>query len=172
MTHHDDSDCTGCPIAPNRRDFLRDFGRAAVAAALLAAGVSRSAAAELPIALTRALSHSGDTHLYAIPGGDGVQIDHDAEVILVRWQGALYAFDLSCPHQHTALRWDDTDQRFQCPKHKSRYAPDGAFISGRATRSMDRFALQRQAGNVVVDLSKLYKQPDDPAAWAAALVKL
>ena len=58
----------------------------------------------------------------------------------MRFQGVVYAFNLSCPHQNTALKWQPDDQRFQCPKHKSRYQPDGTFISGRATRGMDRLA--------------------------------
>ena len=32
---------------------------------------------------------------YTIPAADGVQIDKDNEVILVRWQNAMYAFNLS-----------------------------------------------------------------------------
>ncbi|NUQ21593.1 MAG: Rieske 2Fe-2S domain-containing protein [Gemmatimonadaceae bacterium] len=50
-------------------------------------------------------------------------IDRDSEVILTRWQGLVYAFNLSCPHRHTALRWNDDAHRFQCPKHHSQYTP-------------------------------------------------
>ena len=56
---------------------------------------------------------------------DGVQIDRAQEVILVRWQSAVYAFNLSCPHQHTALRWNQGDGQFQCPKHHSNTGPTG-----------------------------------------------
>jgi len=44
------------------------------------------------------------------------------------------------------------------------------FISGRATRSMDRFALTKDGVNVVVDLDKLFRQDHDAADWAAAVV--
>ena len=87
-------------------------------------------------------------------------------------QGSVYAFSLACPHQNTALRWLGRDARFQCPKHKSKYRPDGTFIEGRATRGMDRFPLRREGDGVVVDLARLLKQTDDAAAWAAAVVRV
>ncbi len=90
-------------------------------------------------------------------------------MILVRWQGSVYAFALSCPHQHTALRWEEDDGRFQCPKHHSKYEPDGTFISGRATRGMDRYAVQVEQGQVSVDAGTLYRQDKDPEGWKSAV---
>ena len=165
-----DAACGECPIATGRRAFLRDaLGAAASLAVVL--GMPAGAAA-LPVRAISALARAGDTRTYPLPAADGVQIDRDAEVILVRWENAVYAFDLSCPHQHTALRWVDGSHRFQCPKHKSQYQPDGEFITGRATRGMDRFDVRRDGANVVVDLDVLHKQTDDPAAWNAAVVRL
>jgi Rieske Fe-S protein len=83
-----------------------------------------------------------------------------------------YAFALSCPHQNTALRWADAEHEFQCPKHHSKYQPDGTFITGRATRNMDRYAISRQGGNVVVDFDTLYRDDEDPKGWTAAAVRL
>lgn len=166
-------ECRACPVA-SRREFLRD---AAVAVAGIAAtlGFARTASAlpeHFQIGATRALSRVGDQLSYPIPSSDGAQIDRDQQVILVRWQNAVYAFNLSCPHQHTALRWDDSDHQFQCPKHHSKYQPDGEFISGRATRGMDRFSVTRDGGKVVVNVNAMYKQDEDPAGWNAALVKV
>jgi len=95
-------------------------------------------------------------------------------VILVRWQNAIYAFNLSCPHQNTALKWDDRDHGFQCSKHHSRFTPDGSYVagSGRATRNMDRFAIQRDASGVTVDLDKLYQEDTDGPQWTAAVIHL
>jgi Rieske Fe-S protein len=101
-----------------------------------------------------------------------VQIDRENEVILVRWEGAIYAFNLSCPHQHTALRWRDGDSQFQCPKHHSKYRPDGTFISGRATRGMDRFNLTRSGDELTVDVDSMHKQDEDRAGWDAAALHL
>ena len=110
---------------------------------------------------------------YPVPTADGAQIDHDNEVILVRWQNEIYAFNLSCPHQRTALRWDDADHRFQCPKHHSKYQPDGEFISGRATRNMDRFPITRDASNnIIVNVDGMLRSDQDAAAWAAATLKV
>lgn len=161
--------CAGCG-GSTRRDFMRDImGLGAAALATLA--VSREASAAT-IGWVTARTRRGTTVRYRIPAADGVQIDRDNQVILVRWEGAMYAFALSCPHQNTALRWRESDGRFQCPKHKSKYSPDGTFISGRATRGMDRFAITREGDEVVVDLAVLHEQPDDPAAWDAAVVRL
>lgn len=103
---------------------------------------------------------------------DGVSIDKANEVILVRHGGSVYAFALSCPHQNTALRWNADEGRFQCPKHKSRYQPDGTFISGRATRNMDRLPIRREGGNVVVDVDRMFESDKDEAGWKAAVVAL
>ena len=50
--------------------------------------------------------------------------------------------------------------------------PNGDFISGRATRGMDRLAIKRQGNSVVVDLDQMYQEDDNEAQWKAALVKL
>jgi nitrite reductase/ring-hydroxylating ferredoxin subunit len=110
--------------------------------------------------------------VYPLPEADGVMIDKEREVILTRYQGAVYAFKLACPHQKTMLKWKDKDGRFQCPKHKSRYQPDGTFISGRATRGMDRYAVRRQGAQIVVDLRKVFLEDKDKAGWSAAAVRL
>src|SRR5688500_11693168 len=135
-----DESCTGCEIG--RRAFLREAA-ASVAAVAAALGVPAVALAHAVAPAPRAAAR-GQTRLYPIPGQDGVVIDGDNDVILVRWQGSVYAFNLACPHQRVALRWFEKDGRFQCPKHKSKYRPDGSFIEGRATRGMDRFPIQRE----------------------------
>jgi Rieske Fe-S protein len=99
-----------------------------------------------------------------------VTIDRDTQVILVRFQQKAYAFNLACPHENTALRWRPRDGRFQCPRHESQYQPDGTFIQGRATRNMDRFAVKVAAGNLVVDLNRLFRSDQQAADWSAAAV--
>jgi nitrite reductase/ring-hydroxylating ferredoxin subunit len=145
-----------------------------MASALIAAGASTSQALAMPIEVTTGTRVGRTSVAYAVPAVDGAQIDKANEVILVRWQGAVYAFDLSCPHQNTALHWEDGDRDFQCPKHHSRFKPTGEYVegSGRATRNMDRFAIVREGTQVRVDLDKLYQDDTDPAAWTAAMIKL
>jgi Rieske Fe-S protein len=110
------------------------------------------------------------TKSYPLPAGDGVNIDKNSGVILVRYQGKVIAFNLACPHENTALRWKQGNGKFECPKHNSRYTPDGKFIDGRATRNMDRLAISRDGAGVVVDLSKMIKSDEKPAEWAAAML--
>lgn len=168
------ADCTGCPIA-SRRDFLRD-GAFAIAGIIASLGIVKSASAmtgaSFPVSSVSGMRTGDHTRAYAIPTTDGAQIDKDAEVILVRWQNEVFAFDLSCPHQNTALRWNESEHRFQCPKHHSQYQPNGEFITGRATRGMDRLGLKRDGSSITVDVDVLYKQDEDPAGWAGAVVKL
>jgi nitrite reductase/ring-hydroxylating ferredoxin subunit len=165
---HDD--CGTCPLITTRRDFIRDSA-IGIAGVLASVGLASSAAA-LPVNMMNAIARGKAGITYTIPSADGVQIDKDNEVILVRWQNVVYAFNLSCPHQRTALRWNDAVKEFQCPKHKSKYTPKGDFISGRATRGMDRLAIQRQGANVMVDVDQMYQEDENEAQWKAAFVRL
>jgi nitrite reductase/ring-hydroxylating ferredoxin subunit len=174
--------CAGCaagraadgPAAhggPTRRDFVRD-ATAIVATMLLGLGADPARAHALPIRLTAGSAGEGGTLSFALPSTDGVTIDKKNEIILVRWQDSVFAFALSCPHQRTMLRWLEREQRFQCPKHKSKYRPDGAFISGRATRGMDRYAVRLQAGMVVVDRTKTIREDENAASWNGAMISI
>ncbi len=166
----DPAACDDCPLV-ERRDFLRQAALA-VAGIALALGGAPARAAALPLRLTGALRRAGSLVTYPIPAADGAQIDRDNQVILVRYQGKVYAFNLACPHQNTALRWQPEDGIFQCPKHHSRYQPTGQFISGRATRGMDRLGIRREGANVVVNTDQFLRQDRDAAAWDADYVTL
>jgi Rieske Fe-S protein len=140
--------CNDCPLI-DRRSFLTT--------ALL-----------LPVIASIRISR--DEKSYVIPAADGVQIDKDQDVIISRTQGRIFAFNLACPHQNTALRWDGGKTRFQCPKHKSIYTPEGVFVEGRATRGMDRFAVRKDGGSIIVSLDTLYEQDKDGEKWVKAFV--
>ncbi len=164
--------CDDCDSFGGRRDFLRQAAgwAAGVATAL---GIPTRSAVALPIGLIVGQRAAGSNNVsYPIPAADGVLIDKKNETILARHLGSVYAFALSCPHQNTALRWLEDEGRFQCPKHKSRYQPDGTFISGRATRNMDRLPIRREAGTVVVDVEHVFESDKEPTAWSAAAAKI
>ena len=144
---HDD--CNDCPLI-DRRSFLI------------------SAAALLPVIAGVRLSAAEKS--YPIPATDGVQIDKDQDVIIARTQGKVFAFNLACPHQNTAIRWDAGKTRFQCPKHKSIYTPEGVFVEGRATRGLDRFAVRKDGNSIVVNLDSLFEQDKDAEKWSKAFV--
>lgn len=153
MSDHDS--CAGC----SRRDFLLG-------------GLAATVAVFGPVRTLAARAANGSQVTYPLPTADGTMIDREHQVILVRWRGNVYAFALSCPHQRTALRWRPDDNRFQCPKHKSKYEPDGTFISGRATRGMDRYAVRRDGETIIVDTATLYRQDQQTAAWTSARISL
>jgi Rieske Fe-S protein len=150
-----------------RRQFLKE-ATMAVASVMAALAASPHEAVALPLSLAEALDAVGDELTYPIPNADGVTIDKANEVILVRWKSQVYAFNLSCPHQKTALKWLASDARFQCPKHKSKYQPDGTFMSGKATRNMDRFPVRKVGKNVVVKVGTLYRSDKQAALWTSA----
>jgi nitrite reductase/ring-hydroxylating ferredoxin subunit len=160
--------CAGCTLG--RRAFLRDAGWLATGA-LVALGMSPARAAALPLELVSAIGGGGDEKSYPIPAADGAQIDKQNDVIIARNEGRVYVFSLACPHQNTAIRWYDKDKRFECPKHHSKYRPDGTFIEGRATRGLDRFAVRKNGETVVVDLNKLFEEKKDEE-WKTAFITL
>lgn len=159
--------CTGT----SRRQALGRISSAAVAA-MAGATLWPGTPAWLPVAEAHGAPAGPDEHAFPIPAADGVSIDHDAQVIVVRLQQRAYAFNLACPHENTALRWKQRDLRFQCPRHESQYQPDGTFITGRATRNMDRFAVRRSGDSLLADLNRLYRSDQQTQAWAAAFVVL
>lgn len=171
-------DCGECPLhqadaaTATRREFVRH-----ALSALAALGVTLvlpHEAGAMEVVLARALPSDrrdrATERRFAIPAGDSVTIDRDDQLILARAAGYVFAFALSCPHQNTMLRWDAEALEFRCPKHKSRYRPDGTFIAGRATRSMDRLRIRRDGDAVVVDVDVAYRQDDQLGEWAAAIV--
>jgi nitrite reductase/ring-hydroxylating ferredoxin subunit len=154
-----------------RREFLREtaslFGCAAALGPLL--GILPP---DFPVRFAAALRMAGGDAAYPIPPQDGATIDREHEAILVRFQERVYVFALFCPHQRTPLRWQEDQRRFQCPKHKSTFQPDGAFVSGRATRAMDRYPIRREGDTVVADLSTVLKEDKDAERWGQAVVQL
>jgi nitrite reductase/ring-hydroxylating ferredoxin subunit len=109
---------------------------------------------------------------YAIPTADGVTIDRQSQVVLVRSEGHAFAFSLACPHESAAVKWVDKDHRFQCTKHDSRYQIDGTHTAGRATRNMDRFPIRKDGTMLVVTTDVTFHSDADAHGWASAEVDL
>lgn len=149
----------------DRRTFLREAFTVASALAGLAALAPVSALQALTV-------EPAGTVRYAIPTADSVSIDAKNEVILCRANGEVFAFALSCPHQNTALRALPGNKGFQCPRHKSRYQPNGTFINGKATRNMDRLPISRDGGEVVVDPAVAYASDTQLEQWRNAVVRV
>ena len=165
-----DGDCGECGRTSRRR-FLGQLSGATLAAAV-ASELACLEVDALPVVELDGASGQGapDERTYPLPASDGVTIDRETQVILVRSQNRVYAFSLACPHENTALKWRQNDNRFQCPRHESKYQPDGTFISGRATRNMDRFAIRRADDKVVVDLNAWFRSDQQKAQWDSAVL--
>ena len=164
--------CVSCGAGPrfsSRRMFLQLAACLTISAAAL--GLDPADAEALPVTMGEGVQ-AGSEHRYPIAAGDGVTIDRTGQVIVVRYQAHLYAFNLACPHQNQALKWLPKEGRFQCPKHESKYQPTGVFINGRATRHMDRLAVRLDAATLVVDVNRMFMSDKDPAGWAAAMVSI
>jgi nitrite reductase/ring-hydroxylating ferredoxin subunit len=164
-------ECAGGDGATSRRRALGQMSAAALAA-MVGVELWPGRAAAVPVTEGTGSQSGPAERAYPTPAADGVTIDREAQVILVRFQQRAYAFNLACPHENTALRWKERDGHFQCPRHESQYRPDGTFISGRATRNMDRFPIKRDGDRLVVDLDRLLRSDQQPQDWGAAAVSL
>jgi Rieske Fe-S protein len=163
--------CTACAGADARRDFLRQAALLVSGAIVGIAGASATGEA-LSVSAGASLGTSGTEITYPIPTADGATVDRDNGVIVVRFQGKVFAFNLSCPHENAAVRWKAAVSRFECSRHDSRYEPNGTYTSGRATRNMDRFSLKRNGDSIVVDVSRLIQSDTQKAQWESAALTL
>jgi Rieske Fe-S protein len=143
-----------------------------ISGALVGMAAGPAEAAALPVVEGRPLNASGADLTYPIPAADGATIDRDNGVIIVRFQGKVFAFNLSCPHENAAVRWKAAVNRFECSRHDSKYEPNGAYTSGRATRNMDRFPVKRIGDTLSVDVSRLIQSDTQKAQWEAAAIAL
>jgi nitrite reductase/ring-hydroxylating ferredoxin subunit len=167
----EEAPCAECPLAIDRRAFLR--GAAFAAAATLAAlGAAPGAAFAASVKAIAPLSRSGGRRAYRLPAADSVAVDAANDVIIARWQGSVYAFSLRCPHRGTRLEWHPDETRIFCPKHKARFRADGAHDSGRSSRDLDRYGVRRQGEELIVDFDALLRADVDAAAWSLAMVKV
>jgi nitrite reductase/ring-hydroxylating ferredoxin subunit len=158
-------DCDGCQ---SRREFFGCVSASITGALVLPVIVDALDA--LPVLEASGVQAGANEHAFPIPAQDSVNIDKKAQIILVRVQQKVIAFNLACPHENTALKWREKDKRFQCPKHDSKYTPEGVFKDGRATRNMDRLAIRRQGDQVLVSTDRLFMSDKQPKEWAEAVV--
>jgi cytochrome b6-f complex iron-sulfur subunit len=76
---------------------------------------------------------------------------------------ALY---MVCTHLGCLYKWEQSNNRFECPCHGSKFSREGFYIEGPASRSLDTFLIAIENGEVSVDTGK--KTLGSPAADSPA----
>jgi cytochrome b6-f complex iron-sulfur subunit len=81
-------------------------------------------------------------------------------------QGLLALYKV-CVHLGCLYAWVDSNHRFECPCHGSKYQLDGTYIEGPAPRDADRFVVQLvdQSGKVVAQTDSTLGSP----TWGAPI---
>jgi cytochrome b6-f complex iron-sulfur subunit len=64
-----------------------------------------------------------------------------------------------CTHLGCLYKWVDTNSRFECPCHGSKFQADGTYIEGPAPRNLDQFAMSA----VDADGTELARSDDSSA---------
>ncbi len=64
---------------------------------------------------------------------------------------ALY---MVCTHLGCLYKWAQSNNRFECPCHGSKFSREGFYIEGPAPRSLDTFLLTEADGEIAVDTGK------------------
>jgi cytochrome b6-f complex iron-sulfur subunit len=64
---------------------------------------------------------------------------------------ALY---MVCTHLGCLYKWAQSNNRFECPCHGSKFSREGFYIEGPASRSLDMFEITEEEGMVVVNTGK------------------
>ena len=78
---------------------------------------------------------------------------------------ALY---MVCTHLGCLYKWEQANNRFECPCHGSKFTREGFYIEGPAPRSLDTFLVTIEEGEVAVDTGN--KELGAPAADSPARV--
>jgi len=76
---------------------------------------------------------------------------------------ALY---MVCTHLGCLYKWEQANNRFECPCHGSKFTREGFYIEGPAPRSLDTFVVSIEGGEVAVDTGK--KVLGEPSADSPA----
>ncbi len=144
VTGTNDADLHGRSADRARRGFCQIAigGTAAVSAATI--GYPFVAFLRLPKAL-------GPVELMEVPLADlaegyGYWGEHKGrQIVVVKLQEEIRAFDGTCPHLGCIVRWDSAARGFECPCHNAKFDDLGNPIAGPANTSL------RRVGYVVED---------------------
>jgi len=116
-----------------------------------------------PVARTYIIHMAAGTQF--LLGGGTLQAMLDNEFILKDSDGSYWvALYQKCVHLGCTVPFRDSCVSFKCPCHGSHYNVNGEYLDGPAPRSLDRFRVSFDSGNVVVntgDINNTVQQPED-----------
>lgn len=80
------------------------------------------------------------------------------EAVLAEWeskkvalykdeQGKVFAMDPVCPHAGCIVAWNSAEKSWDCPCHGGRYAPNGALLTGPATKNLTPLLWEEMDGD-------------------------
>lgn len=69
-------------------------------------------------------------------------------------EGQPKALYMVCVHLGCLYKWEESNIRFECPCHGSKYSHDGFYIEGPAPRSLDSFETDVQGSDLIVHTGK------------------
>ena len=123
-----------------------------------------------PVARTYVIHMAADTPF--LMKGSTLQATLDNEYVVKDSTDGSYWIALyqKCVHLGCTVPFRDSCDSFKCPCHGSHYNVDGEYLDGPAPRSLDRFHLSFDSGNVVVntgDLNNTVEQPEDTTRLVA-----
>jgi cytochrome b6-f complex iron-sulfur subunit len=59
-----------------------------------------------------------------------------------------------CTHLGCLYKWAQSNNRFECPCHGSKFSREGFYIEGPASRSLDTFEITEEDGQIAVNTGK------------------
>ncbi len=131
----------GDSLGLNRREVLNYAWAASIALFMAQAGV-----VTYLFALPRfGEGEFGGTFTFDVaaipPEGDPPSNNPEAGSWLSETEDGALALYKVCTHLGCLYKWVDTNFRFECPCHGSKFEIDGTYIEGPAPRDLDRFAM-------------------------------
>lgn len=143
----------------NRREFLSYL--------LAASGVTLTAGAcggVTWLLLPRRGVREGILSTDSLPRQEGLPIwFREAFAWLTYPEDGLLALDGRCVYDRIRVRWNSTNDRFECPACGSKFWVDGVFIEGPASRDLDRFHTSVTGETLIVDTTRIITgQPRTP----------
>lgn len=92
--------------------------------------------------------------------GVDTKFQNQYRIWVVRNTEGIFVISAICTHLGCTPDWKPGENKFKCPCHGSGYDSEGINFEGPAPRPMDRAHVEVDVdGQIVVDLSKLYKWP-------------